>query len=92
MAYVNNGQPNKAIELVNQLEQKTKESDSRSINYSLGLYYASAGELDDALYWLESAYESHDTELYGLKISPFFKPLHGHPRYEELLKKIGFPE
>jgi hypothetical protein len=35
---------------------------------------------------------ANDAELTWLKTEPMFKTLHGNPRYEELLRKIGFPE
>ena len=92
VAYAKNRQFNNANKLIKQLEQQAKVDDSRSINYSIGLYYASNGQVEEALNWLEKAYESHDTELYWLKTEPMLKSLHGHPRYEALLRKIGFPD
>jgi hypothetical protein len=58
-----------------------KESDKESANYSAGLFYSGTGRVDEALYWLNKAYESHDTELYCLESEPFWQTLHDHPEW-----------
>jgi tetratricopeptide (TPR) repeat protein len=92
IAYTKNGQNQKAQQLVDTLKVISQKKAATSPEYSIGLYYSGTGQKEEALYWLERAYKSHDTELYFLKIEPMFKTLHGDPRYEELLRKIGFPE
>ena len=49
-------------------------------------------EMGDGILWLEKAYDSHDTELTWLKVDPMFKPLQNDPRYQDLLKRVGFEE
>ena len=92
IAYTKNGQIQKAQPLVDQLKLISEKKAATSPEYSVGLYYSGTGQKEEALYWLERAYKSHDTELYFLKTEPMFKTLHGDPRYEELLRKIGFPK
>ena len=92
IAYTKNGQIQKAQPLVDHLKLISEKKAATSPEYSLGLYYSGIGQKEDALYWLERAYKSHDSELYWLKTEPMFKTLHGDPRYEKLLRKIGFPE
>ena len=92
IAYTKNGQDQKAQPLVDRLKLISQKKAATSPEYSVGLYYSGIGQKEEALDWLERAYKSHDTELYFLKIEPMFKTLHGDPRYEELLRKIGFPE
>ncbi len=92
ISYLQNGDYKKAKRLIEQLETVAQKDNTRSINYSIALYYATSGEIGKALTRLEKAYDLHDTELYGIKIDPFLKSLHGEPRYNELLKKIGFSE
>jgi hypothetical protein len=48
------------------------------------------GENEKALQLLNKAYLDHEVEMYWLKVEPLFRPLHGDPRFENLLKKIGF--
>jgi TolB-like protein len=92
IAYTKNGQNQKAQPLVDRLKLISQKKAATSPEYTVGLYYSGTGQKEEALYWLERSYNSHDSELYWLKIEPMFKTLHGDPRYEELLRKIGFPE
>jgi TolB-like protein len=92
IAYTKNGQSQEAQPLVDRLKLISEEKAATSPEYSVGLYYSGTGQKEEALYWLERAYKSHDTELKWLKTEPNFKSLHGDPRYEDLLRRIGFPE
>jgi hypothetical protein len=49
------------------------------------------GQNNDAIKWLQKAYADHEVEMYWLKVEPLFRPLHDDPRFQNLLKKIGFP-
>jgi serine/threonine-protein kinase len=92
IAYTKNGQIQKAQPLVDRLKLISEKKAATSPEYSVGLYYSGIGQKEEALDWLERAYKSHDSELKWLKTEPMFKTLHGDPRYEELLRKIGFPK
>ena len=92
IAYTKNGQDQKAQPLVDRLKLISQKKAATSPEYSVGLYYSGIGQKEEALNWLERAYNSHDSQLCFLKIEPMFKTLHGDPKYEELLRKIGFPE
>jgi hypothetical protein len=41
---------------------------------------------------MERAYQAHEMAIVGAKVNPFYKPLHAYPRYQELLRRIGFPD
>jgi TolB-like protein len=61
--------------------------------YFIGQVYAFRGEPDEALQWLERAYEQKDSG--GLPMSkgdPLFKKIEGDPRYKSFLKKMNFPD
>jgi DNA-binding winged helix-turn-helix (wHTH) protein/TolB-like protein/tetratricopeptide (TPR) repeat protein len=45
---------------------------------------------DGAMKWLEKAFEIRDTRLVLLKVSPWFDELRDLPRFQLLLKSIGF--
>jgi serine/threonine protein kinase/tetratricopeptide (TPR) repeat protein len=51
-----------------------------------------AGEKEEALEWLEKAYEVRDPRLAGLKSNRMFNPLRSDPRYADLVRKIGLPQ
>jgi len=48
------------------------------------------GKREETLTWLERAAELRGFIL-NLAIDPTFKPLHGEPRFQALLRKIGLP-
>ncbi|NQT24950.1 protein kinase [candidate division KSB1 bacterium] len=54
--------------------------------------YAHAGKMDSALVWLETAYQFRQPYILHIKAMPAFDELHTHPRFQDLLHRIGFPE
>ena len=54
--------------------------------------YAFRGETDEALKWLDRAYEQNDPALLLLKSQPAFDKLDGDPRYKAFLRKMNLPE
>ncbi len=59
---------------------------------SVAYVYAALGEADAALEWLEKAYESRSMPLTWIRVNPIFDPLRSDPRFDDLLRRIGFPE
>jgi hypothetical protein len=56
----------------------------------VAMIYVGLGETDQALDWLEEAYEKRNSGwLPFMGVEPEFLSLHGHPRFEALLKKMG---
>ncbi len=45
-----------------------------------------------AFAWLERGYRERDPPMSLLKAVPFFDPVHADPRFQDLLRRIGFPE
>jgi TolB-like protein len=57
---------------------------------SIGQFYALAGDIDNALLWLEKAYEEHDPNLpYILK--PEYDKLRDDPRFQDLCRRLNLP-
>jgi len=54
--------------------------------------YAMIGEANEAFTWLERAHRERDTGMVGLKADPRWDPLLSAPRFQDLLRRIGFPE
>ncbi len=50
------------------------------------------GETEEAMTWLERAYEERDPLLLTAKTDPLLDPLRSDPRFQDLLRRIGFPE
>ena len=57
--------------------------------YHFAYVHAGLGEADAAMDWLERAFERRSGAIYGIKGSFLFRNLHGHPRFEALLRKMN---
>jgi TolB-like protein/class 3 adenylate cyclase/Tfp pilus assembly protein PilF len=53
---------------------------------------ARAGKTDAALDWLERAYEERSHWISVLAVTPEFDDIRGARRFQDLLRRIGFPE
>ena len=53
-------------------------------------YYAFAGDVENAVYWMEMAYEERDPNLPYLLI-PVYDGLRDDPRFREIAEKMGLP-
>jgi tetratricopeptide (TPR) repeat protein len=59
--------------------------------YNFAVIYASLGDRDRALEWLEKEYdEGHDGVVY-LKVDPHFDGLRSDPRFQDLVRRMNFP-
>jgi TolB-like protein len=59
--------------------------------FSISSVYAFRGESNEALKWLDRAYEEKDPYLLLLKSQLMFDKLEGDPRYKAFLKKMNLP-
>jgi hypothetical protein len=62
------------------------------LTYLIAGLSASVEELQQAMTWLERAYEERDPLLLNAKTDPRLDPLRSDPRFQDLLRRIGFPE
>lgn len=60
--------------------------------YCLALIYAGLGEKDQALEWLEKAYQKRVALLIYLGRQPQFDALRSDPRFADLLLRVGLPQ
>jgi hypothetical protein len=58
----------------------------------LAIMLAEAGEILQALDCLERAFEERDPNTPYLRLWPFFRCLHGQPRFEALCRRVGLPD
>lgn len=88
IVYGRSGQPMKARQALARLEQWNRHShmDSAPI---LAAAYIGVNNKDEALAWLQKAYEEHSNVLIGLKVDPAFDPLRSDPRFQDLLRRVG---
>jgi class 3 adenylate cyclase/TolB-like protein len=63
-----------------------------SPSFYTAMVYASKGKVDEAFIWLEKSFQDNEVELHWLKVEPEFESLHNDPRWQVMLKKVGFPD
>lgn len=54
--------------------------------------YIGMGNKDQALAWLEKAYVQHSNVMVALKVEPGWDPLRSDPRFQSLVRRVGFPQ
>jgi TolB-like protein/Tfp pilus assembly protein PilF len=59
---------------------------------SVARVFAFRGERDQALAWLDKAYQQRDVDLYYIKGDPLLKNLAGDSRFKAFLRKMNLPE
>jgi TolB-like protein/Tfp pilus assembly protein PilF len=60
--------------------------------YFVATFFAELGEKDKAFALLTEAIETKDQHTGQMKVDPYMNPLRDDPRFQEVLKKAGFPE
>jgi TolB-like protein/tetratricopeptide (TPR) repeat protein len=86
-AYAHAGRRTEGLRLLEELKlrQKTGYIPSAAfVNAYLGL-----DDNEQALVWLEKAYQEQSNILGFLKVHPYFDPLRGEPRFKELVHRVG---
>jgi tetratricopeptide (TPR) repeat protein len=68
------------------------EDGAKDLAFYIAEVHAFRGESDEAIAWLNRAYNQKDVELYLIKGDPLLKRLEGDPRYKALLRKMNLPE
>jgi len=85
------GETREARGILEEVEKKWKPDGTSSV--WIAAAYASLGEKDSAFEWLEKAFQEHVAFLILLlKIPSYFGSLHGDPRFDDLVKRIGIPD
>ena len=53
--------------------------------------YAALGDKENAFLWLKRSYENRDIEIFYIRTVPEFDSLRSDPRFQRLIRAIGFP-
>ena len=59
---------------------------------AMTLIYTSLGEKDLSLGWLEKAYEERSGWFQFAKVDPRLDPLRSEPRFQDILRRMNFPD
>jgi adenylate cyclase len=85
-AYASAGQLSPAREILDRLLERARTRYLPS--YWIALVYAGLGEVEEALTWLEKAYEERSSWLVWIDVEPRFDRLRAHPRFVSLLQRM----
>ena len=86
-AYVASGKRSEAIKLLGDLKKNSNPGYSNASE--IAMIYASLGDTDQAMNWLEKGYEERFNP--GVLLRPGFDPLRSDPRFQNLVHRIGLP-
>ena len=76
-----------------ELELQIEESKEHYVNsYEIAINFARLGEKEQALTWLEKAYEERAGTLYWFTRDPRLDSLRSEPRFQDLLRRVGLPQ
>jgi len=83
------GRRKEAEEILERLKQAARTSDQQA--YSIALLETALGHEDEALRWLERAYQERSGTLFIMNVELKLDPLRGDPRFQALVKRLGYP-
>ena len=84
------GRKKEAREILSGL--RTRAGQENVSEYQLALVHIGLGETEPAMEALQRAYREHSTLLCYLKMDPRFDRLHGDPQFQDLLRRMNFPQ
>jgi len=83
-AYAASGRRKEAEKILSDLKNRSKQNASE-----IALMYVGLNEKDEAMAWLEKAYEERFNP--SILLRPVFDPLRSDPRFQNLVRRIGLP-
>jgi TolB-like protein/DNA-binding winged helix-turn-helix (wHTH) protein/tetratricopeptide (TPR) repeat protein len=89
-AYAHAGRRREALRLVDELKRRQQTgyvAPTPFVDAYLGL-----GDNEQALAWLDRAYQEQSNILQLIKVHPFLDPLRGDPRFADLVHRVGLDQ
>jgi tetratricopeptide (TPR) repeat protein len=83
------GKRQEALQVLSNLEARSKKEYVTA--YAVALVHAALGDKDQAFAWLEKGVEERTHWLVWLKRDLRWEPIRSDPRFEALIKRVGFP-
>ena len=84
--YAVSGKKKDAVGILNEVLAQSQFLDLSQI----AMIYVGLGERDQAMTWLEKAFEGHSNAI--ILTWPVFDPMRSDPRFQGLLRRIGLPQ
>jgi TolB-like protein/Tfp pilus assembly protein PilF len=89
--YARTGRKAEAQHLLRRLEGQSSQQYIEAP--SIATIYIGLGQNEQAIAWLERAYEERGSEwVLHIKVDPVFDPLRDDTRFQDLLRRMNFPE
>lgn len=85
--YAVSGNQAKARQILKRLLNLSKQTPIQPHHFAL--IYAGLGMQEEALLWLEQAYQQHSRMMVWLKVDPRFDRLRSDPRFQDLMRRVG---
>jgi tetratricopeptide (TPR) repeat protein len=60
--------------------------------YQIAMIHFRLGQTDEAFAWFEKAYEQRSPRLAFINVEPRLDPLRDDPRFQDLLRRMNFPD
>jgi tetratricopeptide (TPR) repeat protein len=86
-AYTLSGKRSEAVQLLDDLKERSDAGNSSAPE--IAMIYASLGDTDQAMNWLEKAYDDRFNP--GVLLRPGFDPLRSDSRFQDLAHRMGLP-
>ena len=84
------GKPAEARAMAEELEERAAHQ--YVDGHFMAIAYAGLGDKDRAFQWLERAFDERAIMLQQVQVEPFLDPLRDDPRFDDLLRRMGFPQ
>jgi tetratricopeptide (TPR) repeat protein len=89
-AYVRAGRKDDALKMLRKLQERSPKEFGRA--FPIAVVYAGLGNRDRAFAWLEKAYQERSGWMVTIKNDPALDNLRSDPRFQDLLRRMNFPE
>jgi len=90
-AYGTLGERSEALKIADQLKI-LRDQGNPDATWGLARVYTGLGDKDRALEFLQNAYDEHYPSLEVIKVDPQFDRLHSDPRFQDLVRRMNFPQ
>jgi TolB-like protein/Tfp pilus assembly protein PilF len=90
LAYAMAGRREAALRVLEMLTETAKQQEVAS--YQFAIVHMGLGNRDEAFEWLERSYANREFPMAILKFSESMGSIRDDPRFDDLLRRIGFPE
>jgi serine/threonine-protein kinase len=89
-AYAMTGDTNKALETIHDMTKLWERGNFQA--HRIAIVHTGLGDKEQALEWLEKSYTERDPWMVRLNVDPRFDTLRSDPQFQDLLRRMNFPE